>query len=63
MHLKKSFKVNWSNEGLKLMTLQITSNPWNAKKNILRVNNFIHFETMEISYSSDISELSVTPSI
>lgn len=47
------------------MTLQITSNPWNAKKkkNISRVNNFIHFETMEISYSSDISELSVTPSI
>lgn len=32
------------------------------KKNISRVNNFIHFETMEI-YSSDISELSVTPSI
>lgn len=45
------------------MTLQITSNPWNVKKNILRVNNFIHFETMEISYYSDISELSVTPSI
>lgn len=46
------------------MTLQITSNPWNAKKkSILRVNNFIHFETMEISHSSDISELSVTPSI
>lgn len=44
------------------MTLQITSNPWNAKKNISRVNNFIHFETMEI-YSSDISELSVTTSI